>query len=590
MPPVNQGPAITTTPNKVPVVFDVPTQGLQAGGVSIPVVSGTASITTAPDGSVTLNSVDSGGNAVSTVVGNNYKKPTLRGGVKVIENWSSAIVAGGATVVADIDALYPTAASLQIIGNSGTTCSGYKALAPLWPAASKCKTVVVRAKCVASGPRPIQVRLYNVALNKYLNAFLAIPSDGKWHTFSLDEASLTPGAGFVLGTDEIAYAQFRDERSNTGQLSPLATDGSESIVIGSVWIERGTRAKFLFTFDDSQVGLVTPSVDVPNGYPSSGYTARDILAYYGFVGTAYVIPDYLGQTGYESVNALLELQNSGWDVGSHSQASETGQVGNSTHGLRTIGTFGLGPFNITGVAANALTISAHPFATSKVTVGGTVAPSGLTIGATYWTRNVSTNTVTLHPTRLDANNSTNTISITSAGVSSFLRWTDAVGKTKIVTTVTGDMGAVRSFGFSAWEHYALPQGGYDNEVLEAFQGIGAKTIRGVESGRYYVMGIHKAGIAANLPGLNWCASPIFIGSCANLTAATPATIQGYIDGAIYTGATTGIYAHSLTASDAVKLDAVAAYIAGKVAAGLIDVVTVSQWHSQLSDICDSVST
>ncbi len=58
-----------------------------------------------------------------------------------------------------------------------------------------------------------------------------------------------------------------------------------------------------FTFDD--------------GYDEH-YTAAELMAPYGFRGTAYVIPDSIGDEGYVTMHDLVDMQDTfGWDIAAH---------------------------------------------------------------------------------------------------------------------------------------------------------------------------------------------------------------------------------------------------------------------------------
>lgn len=59
-----------------------------------------------------------------------------------------------------------------------------------------------------------------------------------------------------------------------------------------------------FTFDD--------------GFFSTYTKAFPILTKYGYTGTVFVITSCIGTTGYMNASQLLELQNQGWEIASHS--------------------------------------------------------------------------------------------------------------------------------------------------------------------------------------------------------------------------------------------------------------------------------
>jgi len=69
-------------------------------------------------------------------------------------------------------------------------------------------------------------------------------------------------------------------------------------------------------------GIVSITFD--DGWLSQYTEARKKMDQYGFAGTAYIIPDHIGTSGYMTLQNLKDLQNqAGWDISAHHQTNFT---------------------------------------------------------------------------------------------------------------------------------------------------------------------------------------------------------------------------------------------------------------------------
>jgi len=157
----------------------------------------------------------------------------------------------------------------------------------------------------------------------------------------------------------------------------------------------------------------------------------------------------------------------------------------------------------------------------------------------------------------------------------------------IEARVRADCNAVRSRGYSAWQHYALSQGGWDEYVRTGIQRTEVLTVRGVsghDDGHRIPLGAHSGSGNFNgtdLPSVTtgWIDLP----SCVSMEAVwTDAQLKAYVNEVIRTGATGGAYVHIATAASCTQVDMLCAYLAIKQAQGLVDVVTVEDWYAGLS--------
>lgn len=118
--------------------------------------------------------------------------------------------------------------------------------------------------------------------------------DGEWVL-----VSLPPAAGETWGNPDLAGLRAMQIWCNDKGSAPV------SIRIGPVFIAENMEAsRVLFTFDD--------------GWESQLNEAAPILQKYGFSGTAYIIPELAGTSGYMSLDEIRQLRDQyGWTIGAH---------------------------------------------------------------------------------------------------------------------------------------------------------------------------------------------------------------------------------------------------------------------------------
>lgn len=76
------------------------------------------------------------------------------------------------------------------------------------------------------------------------------------------------------------------------------------------------------SFSEASSGYV--SIVFDDGRDSTFTQGKKKMSEYGFAGTAYIIPDYIGETNYMTLANLKELQNvHGWDISAHHQTNLT---------------------------------------------------------------------------------------------------------------------------------------------------------------------------------------------------------------------------------------------------------------------------
>jgi peptidoglycan/xylan/chitin deacetylase (PgdA/CDA1 family) len=121
---------------------------------------------------------------------------------------------------------------------------------------------------------------------------------GEWQTlsFSFGNAAVT-GSPDRARIDTIGWALH--DNGNAGSARPLVAYWSD-----------------LSALDEAPRGLVSLTFD--DGYDEHYQIAAPLLAKHGFSGTAYVMPDQIGQPGYLTLAQLHELEDRhGWDIAAH---------------------------------------------------------------------------------------------------------------------------------------------------------------------------------------------------------------------------------------------------------------------------------
>ncbi len=499
-----------------------------------------------------------------------------------VQNWAGAltVTSGTAAVVTDdVDTDSGATKSLKATYNGAAASQSRMPVSAAIPASKGPFSISIRVKAPSTNaaPCPIEFRLYNTGLTSFLSFYHSVANDGEWHTIVATIDGLT-ASGFTLFTDAVGHIQVREDRSGARGLPNLNI--GEYFLIGPITVNKLSRPKLMFTIDDG-VDIVTNFSGYPTGAPASGGNFRDIFTYYAKPATCYVIPSVVDTVGYATLSSLLSAQTAGWSIAAHSQPSYEGNIGNGFHGLRTLGTFGYGPFSVSAVdtVQDTMTITSHPFSYSRVVFSATSAPGGVTLNTAYWLRSVDANTVSLHPSYNAAVLNTGKIDITSSGSGVTCRWQDAVQNNSLMrSTVSVDMAACRALGFTAWQHYALPQGGSDREVIDALIGLGLKSVRGVGTGYPAPYGISRISPVPdyytdefNLLGYSFDLASL--GSAGTISA---------INTGLRNGASMSVYCHGISSTIATYLDAVLAHAVRLEQQGLLDVVNIEDWYLGLT--------
>ena len=178
-------------------------------------------------------------------------------------------------------------------------------------------------------------------------------------------------------------------------------------------------------------------------------------------------------------------------------------------------------------------------------------------------------------------------SIASHSASNDLAVTPGGGVTGIRAGVQADMDAIAARYPTNAGHYTLPGGAWTDVIRDAVMGVsGLKTVRGISS---YNNGSHAFPVGVVVGGGNTGSGSFRLSGWIDLPssvqvdgALSAANIQAYVDEVIRQGATGTCYTHSIGATIATAFDALCAYLKRKQQQGLIDVVTIEDWHQGLT--------
>lgn len=346
-------------------------------------------------------------------------------------------------------------------------------------------------------------------------------------------------------------------------------------------------------------------------------SAQGIVESYGFRGCLFIVPAWLGTSGlygygggtntFMSVSDVQAMWAAGWSVGSH---STTHPSNNENAGLRLLGPYGyylsntvdnlparyvsawsLGASNRRRVTAGTqaspsafTTENAHQFLVNSPIVFTDVAPTGCTLGVTYYIR--STPTTTTFTLATDQGTLTSAVNNTTgawSGTANY-RWPGSSNDdSAIYADIMSGISGIAALGIpTGSKFFALPQGAADEYVRSACQRAGLSWIRGVSAtsatnAHSIPVGMPTGGgltsLINNNPG-GWIAQIDSV----QTDGATPtfATIKTYADDTITQGACGCCYHHDITTANLPQLDQLCAYLRNRVDAGALDVLTLDE--------------
>lgn len=339
-------------------------------------------------------------------------------------------------------------------------------------------------------------------------------------------------------------------------------------------------------------------------------SGQQIVESYGFRGSLFIVPQWLGTssiygnpaTSFMSAADVLAMWRDGWAVGSHSM---THPSNNENAGLRLLGPYGyylsnpadnlpaqyLTNFSLTGVRRRATSAtqaspsvvtfeSAHKFLINQPIVWTDVAPTGFTVGVTYYVATAPSSTTATFAT--DQGTLVSTVNNTTgawAGTANYRHPGSANDDSAIYADVVACGNALLALGITtAFTFFALPQGGWDQHVRSALVRAGFRWVRGTAgatgTGFHTVpLGLPTGGGMTMIPG-GWMAQPDALQTDATFT--NLATVDTYVSDGIAMGACMCNYHHGIGVSTLIALDRLCQTLQTQQKAGNVDVLTLDE--------------
>lgn len=507
-----------------------------------------------------------------------------------VATWGSFSVAaqGNATLITTDFPPQPDNATntVRIVRNASPTSAGEcaVALSAYTPVSTTAyPSVGIWVKNPGNRVLDFRVRFWNVGGTRSVSYGGSVCANSGWKFMTLSPKSTVAG-NWTIGTD--AVGSVRVEQTDIGP-NGAWVDGDE-LRFGAVYADVKARPRFMLTFDDVPANVIRP-YPISASAPVSGRSAKQMLDYFGFKGTVYVVPDLMDKSATLVTTAEVQsLLTAGWAIGSHSATHPIDATG---AGLRLLGPYGYQRSRLAGnltadcriTSATASTDTFTCEASHNMSVGSklefvNVAPTGFQVGVTYYVTAPSGANLKLASTPANANAGT-AIDIPSdwTGTAEW-RWPgSAPNDSAIYADIKAGIDGLTAKGIRGHEIFlALPQGGWDHFVRSAVERLGIRHTRGISSTsanhRSIHMGYPTGGTVSSspywAPGWPEQADAISTDQSFNLSQAT-----AYVDEVIANGYTGANYHHSVSDSPDV-LHGLLAYLKTKVDAGLIDVVTV----------------
>jgi hypothetical protein len=345
-------------------------------------------------------------------------------------------------------------------------------------------------------------------------------------------------------------------------------------------------------------------------------SAQQIVESYGFKGSLFLVPSWLGTTGvygyggrpnkFMSVADAKAMYAEGWSVGSHSNTHPSNK---DNAGLRLLGPYGyflsnavdnlpasyvtawgLGASNrrrAIGAAAGTDIISfenPHEFLVNLPIVFADVAPPGLSLGTTYYCQTIPTPTTATFATDQGSLKSRAGVAADWTGIANYRYAGSSNDDAAIFADIQAGIDGLAALGIATGaKFFALPQGSADQYVRSACIRAKLPWVRGASLHAHTIpvgrpSGGGLSGVA-NQPG-GWLAQPDCVQTDARV--APPITaIKTYVDDTITQGACGCSYHHAVGAGTIANLDNICAYLRKKADAKAIDVVTLDEMAAAL---------
>jgi hypothetical protein len=338
-------------------------------------------------------------------------------------------------------------------------------------------------------------------------------------------------------------------------------------------------------------------------------SAQQIVESYGFKGSLFLVPSWLGTTGvygyggrpnkFMSVADAKAMYAEGWSVGSHSNTHPSNK---DNAGLRLLGPYGYFLSNAVdnlpvsyvtawgldgsnrrraiGAAAGTDIISfenPHKFLVNLPIVFTDVAPPGLSLGTIYYCQTIPTPSTATFATDQGSLKSRAGVAADWTGIANYRYAGSSNDDTAIFADIQAGIDGLAALGIATGaKFFALPQGSADQYVRSACIRAKLPWVRGASLHAHTIpVGRPSGGgldSIANQPG-GWLAQLDCVQTDARVAPSITA-IKTYVDDTITQGACGCSYHHAMGGGTIANLDNICAYLRKKADAKSIDVVTL----------------
>jgi hypothetical protein len=427
----------------------------------------------------------------------------------------------------------------------------------------------------------------------------------------------------------------RVTRSDNGV---FLTVGTHTVVIGDAIVFPGPAPTGLLpstrywvrTTPAPNAFTLAPDASLAAGVASSGFvgdvtfefandpsgSGQQIVESYGFKGSMFLVPGWLGTTGiygysrrpnkFMSAADALAMHEQGWSVGSHSFSHPSS---GENAGLRLLGPYGYflsdpldfmpaqyvrawgldASFRRRAIGADAGTNvvtfeNPHRFLVNMPITFVDVAPPGFVPGITYYCQTIGSPVSATFAS--DQGSLSATVAVTSnwAGLASYRYPGASLDDSAIYTDIMAGIAGLEALGIpTGTRFFALPQGAADIYVRSACMRAGLQWVRGASDHAHTIAtGFPTGGglsNVSNVPG-GWLAQPDSI-QTDNVDDPSIGAITSYIDDGITQRACGCSYHHAVAGATVANLDGLCAALRARADRGLVKVVTLDEMAALL---------
>jgi len=450
--------------------------------------------------------------------------------------------------------------------------------------------------------------------------FLIGFDDGYANVVTPNNTALVSGAAAVTNTAANVLNTGAPHNLTIGAPIRFTDTAPTSLTVGTTYYVQTVPSNTSFTLATDQFTLQTTATTT--GFAgtanwqyagSQGRSGQQIVEEYGFRGTLFIVPGWLGSSGkygygstpsaFMSAADVQAIYAAGWSVGSHSNSHPSN---NENAGLRLLGPYGyflsntvdnlpasyvsawgLGASNRRRITAGTLASPSvftaenpHQFLINQPIVFTDVAPTGCTLGVTYYVASVpSSTTFTLSTDQGSFTNKVNNTTGAWAGLANYRHPGSSNDSSAIYADIAAGIAGVKALSIpTGAKFFALPQGGADVYVKAACIQAALVWIRGIGSTAHTInVGLPSGGGLAGMADYSggWLAQQDAVQT--DGAGSVPfSTIKTYIDETVTMGACGCSYHHSTGFTTIANLDQMCAYLRTKVDANQLDVLTCDE--------------